>query len=168
MERDAGFWIGRLGLERHPEGGWFRETYRAAESMEGNCLPERFRGSRAFSTAIQFLLTGDDMSALHRIRSDEVWHFYAGSPLVIHIISPEGAYRAVTLGREPDRGEVFQATVEAGSWFGASLPETGGFALVGCTVAPGFDFEDFDLGRREELIRLFPGHRELITALTRG
>ena len=168
MKRNAKSWICRLGLERHPEGGWFRETYRAAESVGGEWLPERFGGRRAFSTAIQFLLAGEEFSALHCIKSDELWHFYAGRPLVIHIIDSGGSYRTVTLGSDPDQGEVFQATVEAGSWFGASLLEAETYALVGCTVAPGFDFDDFEMGQREELCRLYPEHEEMIKSLTRG
>lgn len=162
---DAAYWIKQLGLIRHPEGGWFAETYRSAESVSAKALPERFQGARSFCTAIYFLLEAGDFSALHRIKSDELWHFHTGSALTIEVISPEGVHEQKTLGNDPSRGESFQAAVSAGSWFGART--AGGFALVGCTVAPGFDFEDFELARCEELKALFPQHEILIRQMTR-
>jgi len=156
-----------LNLQPHPEGGWYRETYRSEETIAREMLPERFSGPRPFATAIYFLLSADSFSALHRIRSDEQWHFYAGSSLTIHIIAPEGDYRALRLGNGVGRGESFQAVVPAECWFGATVEMPGTFSLVGCTVAPGFDFSDFELGRRSELLRLFPAHRPLIERLTR-
>jgi predicted cupin superfamily sugar epimerase len=164
---DAGRWIERLGLQPHPEGGYYRQTYRAAETIRRDHLPERFGGHRAFSTAIYFLLQGSDFSALHRIRSDEVWHFYDGSPLTVHVIDPGGEYRSIRLGRDLDAGQVPQAVVPAGDLFGASLEDPDGFALVGCTVAPGFDFDDFELPARADLLAQYPQHRELIARLSR-
>ncbi|NIQ94843.1 MAG: cupin domain-containing protein [Desulfuromonadales bacterium] len=161
-------YIRTLALEPHPEGGWYRETYRASEAVPREALPERFTGERPFATAIYFLLTADTFSALHRIRSDEQWHFYAGSGLTVHVLEPDGACRTLRLGSEVTRGESFQAVVPAGCWFGATVDEAHGFALVGCTVAPGFDFADFELGERETLYRLFPRHRSLVTRLTRA
>lgn len=162
---DAACWIKQLGLIRHPEGGWFVETYRSMESLSGSALPKRFLGARSFCTAIYFLLEQGDFSALHRIKSDELWHFYAGGRLNIEVISPAGLYEQKILGNDPVSGESFQAVVSAGSWFGAEA--VNGFALVGCTVAPGFDFSDFELGRCEELNRQFPQHDELIRRMTR-
>ncbi len=164
---DAKHWIDGLKLRRHPEGGWFRETYRSAESVAKAYLPPRFTGDRSFSTAIYFLLESGDLSALHRIKQDEVWHFYDGSPLTIHVIDPAGNYSAIRLGRDLAAGEGPQAVVRAGDWFGASVEEPGSYALVGCTVAPGFDFADFEMPGREELCRLFPQHRAVIERLTR-
>ena len=163
----AGDLIERLGLLRHPEGGWFRETYRSAEETPGAALPERFGGSRSFSTAIYFLLERGDISALHRIKSDEIWHFYAGSAVLVHVISPDGGYTARRLGPDPESGDSFQLVVPAGSWFGAEVIE-GAFTLVGCTVAPGFDFADFEMADRRALTELYPGHSEIIRRLTRG
>ena len=160
-------YVRTLDLQPHPEGGWFRETYRATETIPQSGLPPRFSGARSFATAIYFLLGADTFSALHRIRSDELWHFYAGSPLAIHCLDPDGALRILRLGPDPARGETFQAAVPAGCWFGAEVAEPGGFSLVGCTVAPGFDFDDFELGRRGELCRRYPAHRALIERLTR-
>ncbi|MCM0082405.1 cupin domain-containing protein [Geomonas sp. Red32] len=159
--------VARLGLTRHPEGGWFRETYRSPEIVGTGALPERFGGSRSFCTSIYFLLEAGDISALHRIKSDELWHFHLGSPLTVQVITPEGERRELRLGSDLAAGESLQAVVPAGCWFGAELSGGEGFALVGCTVSPGFDFADFEMGERGSLLALFPAHRELITRLTR-
>lgn len=164
---DAARWIAHLALQPHPEGGYYRQTYRAAEEIRHEHLPPRFTGPRAHSTAIYFLLEGDDFSALHRIRSDEVWHFYDGSPPIVHVIDAGGEYRPIRLGRNLEAGEAPQAVVAAGDLFGASLAEPGGFALVGCTVSPGFDFADFEMPPREVLLAQYPQHRALIERLTR-
>ena len=165
---NAAFWIEHLKLTRHPEGGWFRESYRAVESIPEAGLPARFQGGRSFSTAILFLLEQGDISALHRLKSDEVWHFYEGAPLTVHVITPDGEYREILLGRDPEKGERFQAVVPAGCWFGAEPAGGVGFSLVGCTVAPGFDFSDFEMARCTELESLFPDHAALIRRMTRG
>ena len=111
--------ITRLKLARHPEGGWYRESYRAAGIVPGNLLPERFAGDRAFCTAIYFLLERGDISALHRIKSDELWHFYAGAALTVHVITPRGEHHPLKLGSDLATGESFQAVVPAECWFGA-------------------------------------------------
>jgi uncharacterized protein len=162
----AARWIARLELVPHPEGGWYRQTYRSPLLLPSAALPG-YGGNRAAATTIYFLLSGDEFSALHRLRSDEGWHFYAGSPLVVHVIDPEGAYRQILLGSDPDAGQAFQAVVPGGCWFGSSLPHAGTYALVGCTVAPGFEFADFEMANRRELVSLYPGHRDIITRLTR-
>ena len=160
-------WTDRLQLRPHPEGGYFRESYRSDELLTAAALPSRFGGDRAFSTAIYFLLEGEDFSALHRIKQDEVWHFYDGSSLTIHVIDPEASYSTILLGRNLEAGEVPQAIVKAGHFFGASVTDKRSCALVGCTVAPGFDFADFHMPSREELCRLYPQHRQVIESLTR-
>jgi predicted cupin superfamily sugar epimerase len=160
-------WIDGLRLRRHPEGGWFRESYRSEEVIAAAALPPRFSGDRAFSTAIYFLLDGAGFSALHRIKQDEVWHFYDGSSLTVHVIDPVGLYTAVTVGRNLEAGEVPQAVVKAGCFFGATVSSGRSYSLVGCTVAPGFDFADFEMPAREELCRLYPQHRQVIERLTR-
>ena len=146
--------------------GWFREVYRADESIPRAGLPDRFDGDRSFSTAIYFLLNQTEFSALHRIRQDEVWHFYDGAPLTIHQISPEGNYSTTVLGRNVHAGETLMAIVPAGSFFGATVDDPASFSLVGCTVAPGFDFADFEMPTRKELLDQFPQHRALIELLT--
>lgn len=129
-------------------------------------LPPRFPGARCLSTAIYFLLAGDERSLLHRIRSDEVWHFYDGAGLVLFVISPDGALRETRLGRDAGRGEVLQAIVPAGAWYGAAVTDPASYSLVGGTVAPGFDFADFELADRASLLREFPQHRAVIDRLT--
>lgn len=162
--KNADFWIEQLGLEPHPEGGYYRQTYQSGEMTGG--LPERYAGPRAFSTAIYFLLEHPHFSAFHRIASDELWHFYAGSALKVWMISPQGTLSTLELGPDPSQGQSFQGVVPAGYWFASALETPGGYALVGCTVAPGFDFADFELARREELAAIYPQHRSLIERLS--
>lgn len=184
--------VTQLGLEPHPEGGYFRETYRDALAL--SALPQRFSGPRSASTAIYYLLERGDMSALHRIHSDEVWHHYLGATLTVHVLHPASEdaparYEALRLGKDLAAGERPQAVVPAGAWFGARLEPsegTGGqtphapnadqgcrdadtdFVLVGCTVAPGFDFRDFELAQRDALLAQFPQHQALVRAMTRA
>jgi hypothetical protein len=113
------------------------------------------------------MLEGKNFSAFHRLRSDEVWHFYVGNPVRVHVIEAEGKYSSILLGNDPDAGEDLQAIVRAGCWFASHLADWKSFAVVGCTVAPGFDFEDFEIGKRVELSRRYAQHRELIERLTR-
>jgi hypothetical protein len=163
LDKNAQHWIDHLKLSPHPEGGYFRATYKAELTITQSALPSTFGGNRAASTAIYFLLEGKDFSAFHRIAADEVWHFYAGNSLVVFVIDAEGNMSELHLGPDAD----FQAVVKAGCWFASRLKEPPGFALVGCTVAPGFEFEDFELATRAELVRVYPSHRKLIEELTR-
>jgi predicted cupin superfamily sugar epimerase len=165
---DAAFWIERLDLRPHPEGGYYRETYRAAETIASPALPSRFDGARAFSTAVYFLITRDAFSAFHRIRSDELWHFYAGSAVTLTTIDADGTLATASLGCDPTCGETPQVAVPAGTWFAAEVVSPADYALVGCTVAPGFDFADFELGERTSLLRRYPQHRGVIERLTRA
>jgi uncharacterized protein len=158
--------ISHYGLLPHPEGGFYRETYRASDTLEKAALPERFAGACVASTAIYFLLPKGHVSHLHRIASDEVWHFYTGGPLVVVAISPEGALTQTRLGQHLQDGEVFQHVVPAGYWFGAYPAETSDFSFVGCTVAPGFEFADFELAQRDAMLALCPAYAELIHRLT--
>lgn len=156
-----------LCLLPHPEGGWYRETHRSALNITAAGLPLSFGGERAASTAIYFLLKKGDISALHRIKSDELWHFYAGTALTISVINPSGEYLDISLGSALANGESFQVVVPAGCWFGAEVSGPGEYALVGCTVAPGFDFADFEMGKRTELLDKYPDHAAVIKRLTR-
>ncbi|GEO11661.1 cupin domain-containing protein [Segetibacter aerophilus] len=166
MIENTSFYIKHLNLEPHPEGGYFKETYRAAESIESNYLPKRFTGRRNFSTAIYYLLEQGDYSAFHRIKSDECWHFYAGQTLLIHIIN-EGTYSCIHLGNNPGMGETFQYVVPANAWF-ASEPSThSNFCLVGCTVAPGFDFADFEIADKQDLLKMYPQYEAVVSRLCR-
>jgi predicted cupin superfamily sugar epimerase len=164
--KDADSWIEKLMLSRHPEGGYYREVYRSEESISVDSLPGRYRGDRAFSTAIYYLLKGDEFSAFHRLRSDEIWHFYTGSPVLIHLIMPSGEYRRAILGIDEEGGSLPQLVIVRGCWFAAEVKEKHSFSLAGCTVAPGFDFDDFQMGGGE-LAGLFPVHKDLIERFTR-
>ena len=150
-------WIDELELQPHPEGGFYREIYRSALAS----TPPEFSGERNACTHIYYLLTGDDRSRFHRIKSDELWHFYTGSALEVSIIHPANG-RSETLSLSPNQPF---GVVPAGSWFGASLPQNG-YALVGCTVAPGFDFADFEMADREQLLSVYPQHKKTIERLT--
>ena len=154
-----------LDLKPHPEGGWFRETYRASETIPAAALPRRFGGERSISTAIYFLLEAGQCSHLHRIQSDEVWHFYSGDPLLVVEIDTAGNLKTRRLG-SPAQGGTYQHVVPAGVWYGATLAEGGRYALVGCTVAPGFDFSDFALADRARMLGEYPAHQDWIRRLT--
>lgn len=167
MTNSARYWIEKLGLIPHPEGGYYRESYRASLLIAREALPPPFTGPRLVSTAIYFLLEKENFSAFHRLRSDELWHFYAGMSLVVHVIEEDGRYTQILVGDNPEAGEALQAVVKAGCWFASSVRDPKAFALVGCTVAPGFDFEDFELGKRSELTERFPQHQKLIERFTR-
>jgi predicted cupin superfamily sugar epimerase len=167
LDKDATYWIEKLRLEPHPEGGYFRQTYQSELVIAREALPAGFTGARTASTAIFFLLEGRNFSAFHRLRSDEVWHFYAGGPLIVQVIEPSGEHSSILLGNDPDAGEALQAVVSAGCWFASHVADWKTFAVVGCTVAPGFDFEDFEMGKREELVARHPLQREVIERLTR-
>lgn len=156
--------IASLNLLPHPEGGFYAETFRAAR------LPFELpgRGARSSSTAIYFLLQSGDFSAFHVVASDEVWHHYAGDALELHCFDSSRVHRAVRLGSDLASGERPQHVVAAGELQGARVtPGDHGFALCGCTVAPGFDFADFRMPGRDQLLAELPLHRELVIELTR-
>ena len=159
--------INFLKMAPHPEGGHYCRSYCSDVVIKKESLPCAFNGARALSSAIYFLLEGDQFSALHRIKSDEIWHFYEGAALNLSIISPSGKLINKKLGTDIEAGEEFQIVVPAGSWFGADVTDKESYTLFGCTVAPGFDFEDFELGSRNELIKIFPIHAEIIRRLTK-
>lgn len=160
------YWIEHYKMQTHPEGGYFAETYRSTEKIPQNALPSRFKGERSFATGIYFLLESHHISALHRIKSDEMWHFYAGCPLDVFMIDEAGNLTVFRLGNNPENGEVFQAVVPAGVRFGSKPTLLNSYSLVGCTVSPGFDFEDFEMKSRGELLEMFPKHREVVEMLT--
>ena len=168
MAPEANYWVEKLQLEKHPEGGFFRETYRATERIPLQGLPSRFSGERCLSTGIYFLIAEGEFSAFHRIKSDEMWHFYKGESLEVYVIQPDGSLEIIKLGNNPARGEVLQAVVPANCWFASRVVEPEGYALVGCTVSPGFDFVDFELAQRAQLASAYPAHAPLISALTRA
>ena len=159
--------IQQYNLEPHPEGGWYKQTYKSNEQIPGNALPERFGANRTFSTAIYFLLEKENFSAFHRIKSDECWHFYAGDPLVIYVIDQNEELKIISLGNDLEKGQAFQYVVPANCWF-ASRPAPGSeYCFVGCTVAPGFEFKDFELANAAELSAIYPKHKKIIEQLCR-
>jgi predicted cupin superfamily sugar epimerase len=159
--------IKQFDLQQHPEGGWYRQTYKSTELISASTLPKRFIGDRAFSTAIYFLVEKGNFSAFHKIKSDECWHFYAGDPLNVYIIDQKGDLKVITLGNELNNEQTFQYIVPANCWF-ASRPAPGSeYCFVGCTVAPGFEFEDFELANKEALSAMYPQHANIISELCR-
>jgi uncharacterized protein len=159
--------IQQFNLQPHPEGGWYKETYKSTELLPQAALPQRFNGDRSFSTAIYFLLEQGNFSAFHKIKSDECWHFYTGEPLDVYIINQQGALNIIELGNDINKGYVFQYVVPANCWFASRPAAESNFCFVGCTVAPGFDFEDFELADADELSKLYPQHRDIIQELCR-
>lgn len=153
--------IDALEMEAHPEGGFFKEVYRSSlnSEIEGQ--------ARSLLSSIYFLLPQHDKSKFHRIKSDELWYHHQGSSLSIHCIYPNGDYKCITLGQNPLAGEKLQALVPAGTIFGSTVNtnENHHYSLVSCAVAPGFDFNDFELFKAEDLLPLYPQHKEIIEHL---
>jgi uncharacterized protein len=172
---DAEFIIKKLELEKHiHEGGYFKESYRSPDMISNNKFhskkqeheiyeespyPEKIRPA---STLIYYLLVGKQYSAIHRVKSDEIWHFYLGSPVTIHIINEDRISPRIQLGNNLENGENIHYVVKKDTWFCAELNNKRTFALMGCTVSPGFDFEDFELGSKDKLILHYPQHKDLI------
>lgn len=150
--------VDRLGLQPHPEGGFYSEVYRSTEAIPGR--------NRQLMTSIYFLLTSENVSNFHRIKSDELWFHHLGSPITVHTLSKEKGHQQIKVGSRFDLGEVPQALVQKNMIFGSSVDEENSYALVSCVVAPGFDFEDFELFTHEELLKQFPEHEAIITRLT--
>lgn len=163
----AVYWINKLGLTSHIEGGAFKEIYRSELSLPQTALTSQHGGDRNAMTSIYFLLQEGDFSAFHKIASDEIWHFYDGSSLCIYEITTDGTLVKHMLGKDVDNGEQLVHIIKAGHWFGSRVEEPGGFTLCGCTVAPGFDFEDFELADREALQNEYPKHAGIIAEMTR-
>lgn len=161
MNEQAEYWIEKLNLRQHPEGGFFTEVYRSKRYVH---LPE-FDGPRSVCTAIYYLLIGDQYSFFHRIKSDEIWHFYAGSSLLLHIIEEKEEKTRlldISLGSNIDNNETFQAVIKSGSWFAASVIDDDSYSLVGCTLSPGFEYRDWEVGYMQTLSRLYPQYKSVI------
>lgn len=159
--------IKALGLEPHPEGGYFKETYRSDLLISKEGLKNIYSGSRCAATAIYFLLTKDKpKSFLHKLKSDEIFHLYDGGPLDVLLLYPNGDGQVQTLGRDLEKGERPQVLIPKGTWFGVLLNKSVPYALMGCTVAPGFEFEDFTLEVPKDLKSRYSNFSEMIEALT--
>ena len=163
--RTAADWVKVLDLKPHPEGGSYREVYRSADSIPPEGLPKRFSGPRSVMTSIYYLLEGGQFSTFHRIKSDELWHFYAGDGMTVYVLD-DGGLREIRLGSDPAAGEVMLSFVPAGTWFAGRCEVPNGYALAGCTVAPGFSFDDFEIATRASLLGEFPEHAQIVTELT--
>jgi predicted cupin superfamily sugar epimerase len=162
--KTAAYWIEKLELEKHPEGGYFREIYLSDDVVPQTGLPANFRGERSFATSIYYLLEGGDFSAFHRIKSDEIWHYYAGSSAIEILSLEKGNLKKYLAGNDPDKGQDFQVIVPKNTWFAARLLNPYGYALAGCTVSPGFHFEDFELAG-DKLMKEYPELTEEIAPL---
>lgn len=163
---EAAYWIDHLHLLPHPEGGFFKESYRCPGLISQASLPENFKGDRNVSTAIYFLLRSEDRSAFHKILSDEVWHFYAGSSILIYTLDQRAGLKTHRLGLNLKKGDMPQVVIPANTWFGSLVEDQNSFGLAGCTVAPGFDFRDFQMAQRADLLADFPKFSEVIERLT--
>lgn len=158
--------IDLLELQPHPEGGYYKETYRSTGVISANNPAWEFSSDRNFSTCIYFLLTSEAFSAFHRIGQDEIWHFYKGAPIRLHLIDGDGIHSEVLIGADLEKGQQPQFVVPAGCWFAAEVVEPDAYGLVGCTVSPGFDFADFELASRTGLIDQYPELSDLINKFT--
>lgn len=168
MSIDAEEIIKLLSLEPLAgEGGFYRETYRSKGKIPRSALPSAYRSDKSMGTAIYYLVTPDTFSALHRLSGDEIFHFYLGDPVIMLQLFPEGGGKKIVLGNDIARGQNLQCTVPGGVWQGLFLMEGGRYGLLGTTMVPGFDYEDFELGEREKLTKLYPSYAELIERLTR-
>lgn len=152
-----GYWVKQLQLEPHPEGGFYKQTYKSEEEVPGK--------GRVLYTSIYFLLEAGNVSHFHRLKSDELWYFHAGQSLTVHMIHETGDYEEVRLGLNLDQGEVPQLAVPKHTIFASSVSENGTYALVGCMVSPGFEFEDFELFTQKELLTDYPQHEAFIKKL---
>jgi len=164
MHPEAQRLIGLLDLEPHPEGGWYRETWRGRGEAQVRGLDGEVAGRRSPGTSIYYMLADQEVSHLHRLQVDEVWHLYAGGPLLLQVLHPGGDLRTIELGDQETAS--YQTIVPAGHWFGAMLADAGSYALAGCTLAPGYHSDDCELADGQALARTFPVHAELIRRLT--
>ena len=165
MNQKAKYYIQKLQLEKHPEGGYFREVYRSGEIISIDSPKRNLK--RNVSTSIYFLLEGTQISKFHRLNSDELWHFYDGSSVKVYVIDGKGKLTEIILGKKIEEGEAFQTVIKKNNWFAAEVINKRSFALIGCTVSPGFDFSDFELANREYLLESFPNHKSLISKFTK-
>lgn len=160
--------IALLDLRPLPlEGGYYRETYRSTDRLPAANLPARYQTDKAAQTAIYYLLTPETFSALHRLPTDEIFHYYLGSPVQMLQLMPDGSGQVVTLGTDLAAGQRPQVVVPRGIWQGSNLVPGGTFALLGTTMAPGFDFADYEAGDRDRLVAEYPRFADLIRSLTR-
>ena len=174
---DANYWIDKLQLSEHPEGGYYKETYKAditvnlqVETRKNQQVNQSKNKPHSISSTIYYMLNGKQVSFFHRLkRADEMWHFYTGSSMTIYLIEETTRkLLGLKLGDNSENGEMFQVLIKRGSWFGAMINDPSSYSLVGCTVCPAFTFEDFELANRKTLISMYPEHKSIIKKLTRS
>ena len=158
---NADYWIQHLKMEKHPEGGFYKSSFVSGDKFE----PATHTEPRQFYTSIYFLLRSQDVSHFHRLKSDELWYFHAGSPLTVHMIDEEGTYRQSKIGLNIEIGESLQVMVPKGSIFGSTVDQPDDYSLVGCMVSPGFDFADFEFFTQQQLMADYPQHEKIIKQL---
>ncbi|MCP4399332.1 MAG: cupin domain-containing protein [bacterium] len=166
METSCDYLIRTLNLTVHPEGGYFKESYRSSDRIEAAALPDRYQAERPCSAAIYFLLPGDQVSKFHRLQCDEIWCHHSGESLTLYVIDASASLLRIKLGPRIDEGEQPQIFIPHNVWFGAKVNKKNAYSLVTCITAPGFDFDDFELARRQGLLQCYPQHREIIEMLT--
>ena len=159
-------WIELLGMESHPEGGYFVETYQSPDILQKNGLPDRYTSDRFSVKVIYFLLPADQVSKFHRLKCEEVWCYHCGASLTLSMIAPDGILQHVQLGPDWENGEQFHIIIPHGVWFGARVNPPGGYSLVSCLTVPGFEFADFELADRQQLFHEYPQHTQIIEMLT--
>lgn len=160
--------IKKLNLKKHPkEGGYFIETYKSQENILNKSLPSRYNDDRSFGTAIYYLLTSSTFSEIHRLKSDEIFHFYLGDPVEMINLLPDGNAERIIIGHDIFKDMHLQVIVPKMIWQGAKLVEGGNFALLGTTVSPGFEYSDYETGNRNELIKIYPDYKDIIIKLTK-
>ncbi|EPY2304527.1 cupin domain-containing protein [Clostridium sporogenes] len=165
--KDANYFIEKLDMTAHPEGGYYKESFISAENITDSDLTTTFEDKRILWTSIYFLLRNGEVSNFHRLKSDEMWYYHSGSPLTIYMITPEGELITEQLGLDIEKGEKPQVLVPKNYIFGSAMNNKG-YALVGCMVSPGFEFRDFELFERNTLLNLYPKYKETIEKLTRA
>ncbi len=182
MHAETKYIIDKLNLIRLvDEGGYYRETYRSNQSIHiSSCdevikddvyhyskLEENSSDIRAVSTLIYYLLDSDQFSAFHKVRFDEIWHFYKGSSVSLYVLTDSEKLLNIQIGNDMDKNENFQCIIRGNTWFGAEINNKSLYSLIGCSVSPGFDFKDFELGERDKLKKIYPQHEYMIDRLTR-
>ncbi|MBN2350317.1 MAG: cupin domain-containing protein [Bacteroidales bacterium] len=165
---NAQYWINTLKMEKHPEGGYYKEIYKSDIVLKEGCLPSQYSDRRICATSIFYLLPHNESLKFHQLRSDEIWYFHFGSGVSIHCINPDGSLETLKLGLDHDAGEKPQIVLKAGTIFKASVGSKNLFTLVGCMVSPGFIFDDLKIYAFEELIVLFPQHEDFIRSVSKA
>lgn len=155
------YWIQHLDLKPHPEGGFFKEVYRSTIGVSKDELPVGYKSARRLSTSIYYLLRSGDISRMHRLKSDELWYYHFGSSLKVIYIDHEGKKHTKILGNNPEKAEYFHILIPAGNIFAAEVIDPDSYSLISCVVSPGFEYEDFELFSKDDLLQAYPKHADL-------